>query len=152
MAELLRRSHSVGEASYHIQLTVAYRRPVFADPLVRTLARDYLLAAASRHGIAVAAVGFGPDHVHLFTVACKNHSAAQVANLLKGFSSRMLRLKHGDLFRSQLWGRKFWSGGYFYRTVGAVNAETVRHYVADQSHHWRAAEVKQSSLIEFAVS
>src|SRR3989344_4117655 len=68
---------------------------------------------------------------------CKNHSVVQVAKLLKGFSSRMMRKHHRDLFMDKLYGKKFWSGGYFYRTVGAINAETVQRYVEQsQSKHW----------------
>jgi REP element-mobilizing transposase RayT len=95
--ELIRSSHSVGEANYHIQITPAYRAPVFEDHAVRTLTRDYILAAAGKHSITVAAIGFGDDHCHVFTAACKNQSAAQVARLLKGFSSRMMRKHHRDL-------------------------------------------------------
>ena len=88
--ELIKSSHSVGEANYHMQFTPAYRQGVFVDPLVRILARDYILAAARNHRITVAAIGFGPDHCHVFTSRCKNHGAALVAQLLKGFSSRMM--------------------------------------------------------------
>ena len=63
--DLIRSSHSVGEANYHLLFTAAYRRPVFADPLTRILTRDYILAAAKRHGITVAAIGFGTDHCHV---------------------------------------------------------------------------------------
>jgi len=151
--ELIKSSHSVGEANYHIQITAAYRRPVFTDPATRTLTRDYLLAAARLHGIEIAAIGFGSDHVHLFTVNCKNHSAAQVAGLLKGFSSRMMRKNHRALFSHLIWGKKFWTGGYFYRTVGAVNAGTVKHYVAENQHdHWTANQGKQKKLLEFTAN
>ncbi len=125
--ELLSSSHAVGEANYHLQFTPAYRRHIFANDTVRILTRDYILSAARRQKITVAAIGFGPDHCHVFTNRSKNHSVAKVANILKGFSSRMMRKNHWDLFRSQLYGDKFWSSGYFYRTVGAVNADTVDH-------------------------
>ena len=146
--ELIRSSHSVGEANYHLQFTAAYRRQVFADPATRVLTRDYLLAGAARHGITVAAIGFGPDHVHLFTVGCKNHSPARAAAILKGFSSRMMRKNHRDLFSHLLWGRKFWTGGYFYRTVGAVNAATVERYVEEgQRKHWTQGSGRQTKLL-----
>ena len=151
--ELTISSHSVGEANYHHQFTVAYRRDVFADPETRILTRDYLLAAARLHGIQVAAIGFGTDHVHVFTIQCKNHGASQIANILKGFSSRMMRKNHRDLFIDKLWGKKFWTGGYFYRTVGAVNAATVRRYVAEgQDQHWTRKQGKQKRLLEFAAN
>ena len=147
----IRSSHSFGEANYHLQFTPAYRRQIFADDAVRTLTRDYILAAAASHRITVAAIGFGPDHCHVFTAACKNHSPARAAMLLKGFSSRMMRKNHKDLFSNLLRGRKFWSGGYFYRTVGAVNSDTVRRYVEEtQAKHWKVGPGKQSKLIEFS--
>ncbi len=155
--ELISGSHAVGEANYHLQFTPAYRREIFADRTVKTLTRDYILAAARNHKIAVAAIGFGPDHCHVFAINCKNFSPSKIANILKGFSSRMMRKNHWDLFRKDLYGRKFWSGGYFYRTVGAVNTETVKHYVAEsQQKHWQkftsesASHAVQQRLMQFA--
>ena len=151
--ELLRGSHSVGEANYHIQITPAFRKGIFADETTKILTRDYLLAAANRHRITVAAIGFGPDHCHVFTENCKNHGPAQVAKLLKGFSSRMMRKNHRDLFEGSLWGNKFWSSGYFYRTVGAVNAETVKRYVEQsQREHWTVETGIQKRLLEFTAN
>ena len=152
--ELVRSSHSVGEANYHIQLTPAYRRDIFANEVVRVLTRDYILMASKRHGISVAAIGFGPDHCHVFVVDCKNHSPSHVVKILKGFSSYMMRKNHWYLFRNKLWGNKFWSAGYFYRTVGAVNNVTINEYVKEsQSKHWNVRGLEtgmQRSLIEFA--
>jgi len=151
--ELIRSSHSVGEANYHLQFTPAYRRHIFEDKLTRILTRDYILAAAERHGITVAAIGFGPDHCHVFTSQCKNHGPARVARILKGFSSRMMRKHHRDLFSNQLYGKKFWTGGYFYRTVGAVNSFTVHKYVRDtQQKHWKISRGKQLQIMEFAAN
>ena len=150
--ELLSSSHSVGEANYHIQITPAYRQDIFANELVKILTKDYLLAAASRNKITIAAIGFGPDHVHIFCTNCKNHSAAQIAKLLKGFSSRMMRQHHNQLIVDKLYGKKFWSSGYFYRTVGAVNSMTVNRYVEQsQQKHWKK-EIRQSKLFEFTTN
>ena len=35
--ELIASAHAVGESNYHIQLTPAYRRDIFSDPLVAEL-------------------------------------------------------------------------------------------------------------------
>jgi putative transposase len=147
--ELISGSHSVGEANYHMGFTPAYRRPVFQNKEVWFFTRDYMVAAAKRHGITIRAVDSGPDHCHVFTAACKNHSPSQVAGILKGFSSFMMRKNHRELFAEALYGDKFWSGGYFYRTVGAVNVATVERYVKEsQSKHWTKAS-GQRKLIEF---
>ncbi|MFH1433199.1 MAG: transposase, partial [archaeon] len=76
----------------------------------------------------------------------------KVANILKGFSSRMMRKNHWNLFKKDLYGKKFWTSGYFYRTVGAVNSGTVGHYVKEsQKKHWdEEKNSKQHSLLEFA--
>ena len=151
--ELIRSSHSVGKANYHIQLTPAYRRDIFEEELVRILTRDYMLAAAARHGITITAIGFGPDHCHFFATGCKNHGPAQVAKLIKGFSSRMMRKHRRNLFGSELYGNKFWTGGYFYRTVGAINSETVKRYVEDsQRKHWKVSSGTQKNIIEFTAN
>jgi len=147
--ELISGSHSVGEANYHMGFTPAYRRPIFRNREVWVLTRDYMVAAAKRHGITIRAVDCAPDHCHVFTAACKNHSPSQVANILKGFSSYMMRKNHWELFADDLYGDKFWSGGYFYRTVGAVNAATVERYVKEsQRKHW-VKPSGQRKVLEF---
>jgi putative transposase len=151
--ELIRGNHSVGEANYHIQMTPAFRAGIFEDETTKILTRDYILAAARKHKIEVAAIGFGPDHCHVFTTNCKNYGPAEVAKLLKGFSSRMMRKHHRDLFAGDLWGDKFWTSGYFYRTVGAVNAETVKRYVEQsQREHWKVGTSVQKRLLEFTAN
>ena len=152
--ELLRSAHCVGESNLHLQLTPAFRCDVFEDALARILVRDYALAQARIKGFEIAAIGFGIDHVHMFITNWKNFSPAKLAQLLKGFTSRMMRKHHRDVIKKHLWGKKFWSGGYFYRTVGAVNAETVRRYV-DESQEYPvssselAAGAAQKKLLEF---
>lgn len=153
--ELVRGSHSVGEANLHLVLTPAYRRAIFADEGVRVLTRDYFLACVRMKGFAISAMGFGNDHVHLFITKWKNHSPAKLAQLLKGFTSRMMRAHHRSFFKMRLWGKKFWSAGYFYRTVGVVNASTVMRYVSQsQEYGVRESDLSssQTKLIEFSAS
>lgn len=147
--ELISGSHSVFEANYHIQLTPAYRCGVFADELIRVLTRDYLLVAGKKHDIKISAIGFGNDHIHLFVQGCKNTSLAEIVRILKGYSSYMMRKNHFDLIRGKLWGKKFWSSGYFARTVGTVNNQTVIHYVSE-SQEYKHEDRKQSKIIEFS--
>lgn len=48
----------------------------------------------------------------------------------------------------KLWDQKFWSSGYFYRTVGAVTAETVKKYIKEgQTKHWNEREAKQQKTL-----
>ena len=154
MANELRSSgHTVGESNLHLQFTPAYRRDIFADPMVRELTVAYVVEKAQELGVHIGAIECGPDHLHAFVMGWKRYAISDLARQLKGYSSYMMRRGHAKLFEEKLWGDKFWSGGYFYRTVGAVNAETVKRYVAEgQEKHWKEASSKaQSTLLNYAV-
>jgi putative transposase len=147
--EMLRSAHSVGESNLHLQFTPAYRRDVFSQEIVRILTRDYILAASKRMKIEILAIGFGDDHVHVFIRNWKNFSIVAAAKRLKGFSSRMMRKHHFELFCAKLYKKKFWSAGYFYRTVGVVNASTVERYVKESQQYSYEKSDAQKKLIEF---
>jgi len=92
-------------------------------------------------GIIASVVNFGPDHARLFLNGWKNYSIGCIAQHLKGYSSYMMRKNHRHLFASELWGGKFWSGGCFYRTVGAVTSESVAYYIENsQKEHWNVLD------------
>jgi REP element-mobilizing transposase RayT len=65
----------------------------------------------------------------------------------------MMRKHHRDLLIGDLWGDRFWTGGYFYRTVGAVNSKTVHKYVEhSQSKHWTVNSGVQKQVFEFTAN
>src|SRR3989344_4112127 len=149
MANELRSSgHTVGETNLHLQFTPAYRRAICADKLVRELAVAYVLQRAKTMKVTISAIECGPDHLHLFVQDWKNWKIPVLAGQLKTYSSRMMRKGHRYMFADQLWGKKFWSGGYFHRTVGAVNASTVKRYILEgQRKHWVEEEQKQQKTL-----
>ena len=153
MANELRASgHTVGETNLHLQFTPAYRRDIFADDLVRELTVAYILQRAKEMKVDIAAIECGPDHLHLFVKNLKNWKIPVLAGSLKSYSSRLMRKGHNLLFVDKLWGEKFWSAGYFHRTVGAVTAETIKKYILEgQKKHWKEFEAKkQTTLLRYA--
>ena len=150
--ELRHSSHTVGETNLHLQFTPAYRRDIFRDPLARELTIAYLVERAQQLKVKVAAIDCGPDHIHLFVEDWKNYAIKDLARELKMHSSRKMRKGHSYLFDKKLWGGKFWSAGYFYRTVGVVTAETVRRYVKEsQKKHWEQRQAApQKTLLSYA--
>ena len=90
--------------------------------------------------VAIVAYNYGPDHLHLFVANVRGVSEIELVRQIKGYSSYKMRKHFSYLFRSKLWGKKFWSEGHFYRSVGAVNKETMKHYIEDcQDKHWTRA-------------
>jgi len=150
--ELVSSAHSVGEANLHLVFTPAYRRPVFADPQVRELTIGFLLNKALAMSVHITAIEAGPDHIHLFVTGWRRYAPAELVRQLKGYVAHMMRRYFLPLFQHLLWGPKFWTGGYFYRTVGAVNAETVKRYIEeDQEKHWVEERARQQqTLIAYA--
>lgn len=141
--ELVRTTSTVGESNLHLQITPAYRRDIFRDEEVEHLTRAYMHEKLEQLKIAVLAEDCGPDHWHLFLANWKNYSIPKIAQYVKDYSSYMMRKHHWHLFRNKLWGNKFWTEGYFYRTVGVVNKETMQRYIEQsQSKHWHKVDAR----------
>ena len=154
--EIKKDSHCVGECNFHYQFTPAYRKPIFSIDKVRELTRAYLFAEAEKLDIIIITAEFGPDHLHIFVANCKNYTASELAQKFKGSISYIMRKNHKKLFEHMLWGEKFWTSGYFYRSIGQASSEAVRFYIEhSQAKHWEVVDYefyqysKQASLSQF---
>ena len=138
ICQLVKSAHSLGEFNAHLILTPAYRRDIFRDLQVSELTAAYLMQQAQDLGVRIAAIEFGTDHVHLFIENWRRYAPAKLVQLFKGYVSYQMRKGHKYLFEGKLWGDKFWSSGYFFRTVGAVSSDTVKRYITEsQTKHWK---------------
>ena len=91
--------------------------------------------------IILLAAECGIDHAHIFLASWKNYTIPYIAQQIKGFSAYMMRKYHKGLIVNKLWGKKFWSEGYFYRTVGVVTKESTKFYIErSQKKHWKALD------------
>ena len=129
--ELVASSNAVGESNFHIQLTPAYRQDIFWNDQVAELTLAYILEKLHQLKVKMLGYGFGPDHLHLFLSNVRFVSEIELVRQIKGYSSYMMRRHFSELFKTKLYGKKFWSEGHFYRSVGAVNKETMQHYVEE---------------------
>ena len=72
------------------------------------------------------------DHVHLFLSAPPRYSPAEIVQIIKTISAKMVFKRFPEV-KKQLWGREFWSDGYFVRSVGdKVTSEVIRRYIRYQ--------------------
>lgn len=84
----------------------------------------------TQQGLQLLAVETDLAHVHAFVSAPPRWSPAQLANLLKGHTSKYLRERFPYLKR--LCGPdQLWTQAYYVGTVGQVSAETIRRYIQD---------------------
>lgn len=146
--ELIKSSHAVGESNFHIQLTPAYRQDIFVDEQVAELTLAFIIEKLNECKVVLLGYGFGPEHLHLFLANVRFVSEAELTRKIKGYSSYKMRKHFKNLFSDKLWGKKFWTEGHFYRSVGAVNYETMKQYVEEsQQKHWEKKQIKQEQAI-----
>lgn len=131
-------AHSKGLSPAHFQFTPAHRRDIFTDDEVKSEIIDNFRKDAEKLGVSIEAMGFGPDHVHPYLKRWKNHAIPKLAQQFKGHSSRVAGDKHRDRIEAKLWGKKFWTSGYFFETVGRIKPGDIEWYVfKGQQKHWK---------------
>ena len=139
--ELIVSSGAVGESNFHIQLTPAYRQDIFTDERIAELTLAYIPEKLAELKVIIVAYNYGPDHLHLFVANVRFVSEVELVRQIKGYSSYKIRKHFKLLLKGKLWGKKFWSEGHFYRSVGAVNKETMKHCIEEcQDKHWQKIE------------
>ena len=124
---LSHQSHSVGQNAFHFVWKPKYSWDVFKFPWMQKDCETILREAAERYGCFIHALNVQPDHVHLFVELPASLSVSKALQLFKGYSSYKLFAKHKWL-RSYFRKGHFWSPGKFFRSVGNVTAETIKHY------------------------
>jgi putative transposase len=127
-------SHGFGQSQYHVVLTPYKRFKMFGRADIRMQLARIFFTIAERHGFQLKAYEIMKDHVHLFIGIRPSQSIATVLQYLKGGSSYELRKvfpELGGYHRCRLWSK-----GKFYRPIGEVNEETIKHYIeSSQSKH-----------------
>jgi len=94
--------------------------------------KEIFVEIAERYGFEIDTMEVKEDHVHLFLTAPPRYSPAAVVQILKSISAKKV-FKEFPEVKKQLWGREFWSDGYFVRSVGdKVTSEVIRRYIRYQ--------------------
>ncbi|HET8687864.1 MAG TPA: IS200/IS605 family transposase [Methanosarcina sp.] len=151
--ELRSFSHGYGQITYHIVLAPKYRLKIFYNKRVKKDCESIFKNICAEKGYRIHAMEVVEDHVHLFLEFHPSTSLSKVIQNLKGGSSyRMFKL-HPEL-REKYWGGSLWSSGKFYRSIGNVTADTIRHYINDsqgkQKKEIRSSRKKKSGQMKIS--
>jgi putative transposase len=115
--------------AYHFVWIPKYRRKVLTGE-VQKATKELLAECCERHGFVLLALETDLDHVHIFVSAPPRYSPAEIANLLKGYSSRYLRARFPHL--KKVCGKDhLWTQAYYVGTAGTVSAEIIRRYISE---------------------
>lgn len=123
-------AHSRGQSAYHLVLVPKYRRKAFAREDISGCLERYLVALCRQRGWQLYALMVMPDHVHIFLELPPSVSVSEAFQVLKGKSSYELFRMFPEL--RYMFPRGLWSDGKFFRSVGAVTAPVIEHYIHHQ--------------------
>jgi putative transposase len=139
-------SHGFGQSQYHVVLAPYKRYKMFGRADIRMELARIFFSIAGRHNFDLKALEIMKEHVHLFINIRPSQSIAKVMQYLKGGSSHELRKlfpELGGYHRCRLW-----SAGKYYRPIGEVNEETIKHYIeSSQSKHHKETRMPGAWLL-----
>lgn len=124
-------SHSTYNINYHIVWIPKYRKPILHHERVKEVLEAILRGQSESREWTVLALEINPDHIHLFISVPPIWSPSEVVNILKGNTSRQLRLVFP--FLRKVVKKHLWATGYYISTAGYVSQEQVRRYIEEQS-------------------
>ena len=115
------------QTGYHLVWIPKYRKKVLVGKVQKEL-KTLIHTCADKHGFSIIAVETDIDHVHVFVSAPPRFSPAWLANLLKGYTARMLREKF-PVLKKKCGRDRLWTSAYYVGTVGQVSSETIIRYI-----------------------
>jgi putative transposase len=126
--EYTHEQHTVHLIVYHIIWCPKRRRKVLQGRVAERL-EQLIHEVVNENAWEVIQVAIQPDHVHLFIHSNPYTRPSDIARLMKGRSSHVLREKFPHLKRMP----SLWTRSTFYSTAGHVSAETIQQYIERQS-------------------
>lgn len=122
--------HSTWNLNYHFVWIPKYRKPVLGHPKLKYVLEQILRGQAESREWIPLALEIQPDHIHYFLSVPPVWCPSEVINMLKGNSSRQIRLCFPYL-KKMMW-KSLWAKGYYVSTAGYISQEQVRRYIEEQ--------------------
>lgn len=115
--------------AYHIVWIPKYRKRIIDEDIECRL-KVILYEKSQTMNIRIVAIECMPDHLHLFIKSNTNYPVSFIVNVLKGFSSYILRKEFKYLRKN----KNLWAPGYFCETIGNITEQTVIKYINNQKN------------------
>jgi len=126
--DYIHEQHTVHLVIYHIIWCPKRRRKVLVGP-VRDRLETLIREVVDEHGWQIIELAIQPDHVHLFIRSNPYTLPTDIARLIKGRSSPILREEFPHLLRMP----SLWTRSTFYSTAGNVSSDIIQKYIEKQS-------------------
>jgi putative transposase len=123
-------SHTVYDIKYHLVWITKYRKPVLRGEIAKHL-RELVRQTCATLDVEIVSGHVALDHVHLLVSVPPQLAVSQLAQRLKGRTSRLMLESFSELSR-QFWGRHLWARGYFVASSGNVTDDIIKQYIEAQ--------------------
>lgn len=129
-SKYIHKSHNVSVLMYHFVFPAKYRQLVFskADDTMK----EICLEIEKRYEVHFLEIGTDKEHVHFLIQSVPRKSVSKIIRIVKSIIARKVFHIHPEV-KEKLWGREFWTDGYFVNTVSKFGDETnISKCVLDQ--------------------
>jgi putative transposase len=123
-----RERHSVTDLKTHLVCVTKYRKPVFNDDGLKLIEESFK-TVATKMNFQILEFNGEADQVHALIEYPPKLSISQIANALKGVSSR----RYGQAGNKKPHKEALWSPSYFAVSVGGAPLEVLKRYINNQS-------------------
>ena len=130
MIDYRHSAHAVYDIKYHVIWVTKYRYKVMRGRVAER-ARKLIRQICQAREVVIVRGAISPDHIHMLLSVPPQLALAKVVQYIKGRASRLLQAEFPELGK-RYWGQHLWARGYFCATVGAVDEETIKHYIESQ--------------------
>ncbi len=130
MARYWTGGHTKHRLQVHLVWIPKYRKRVLRGKIVSRL-KKLLYEACKLNQWWIGELNIQDNHVHILMQIKPSETVAEVVQILKGGTSRVIRKEFPEL-EEFLWGDSFWADGYFAESVGKVDEEVIRKYIKTQ--------------------
>ena len=120
--------HNVHLVVNHLIWCPKRRRKVLVGAIKARL-EQLMREVASEHGCSFLELAIQPDHVYVFLRGDPYTAPSDIARLMKGRSSRVLREEFPELLKLP----SLWTQSFFVSTAGNVSHEIIQRYIERQS-------------------
>ena len=125
--------HTRWNCTYHIVFIPKYRRRVMYGEIAEDV-REIIKKLCEMNQVALISGAVCGDHVHIYVAIPPKLSVSDFMSYLKGKSALMLFDRHPE-YRQRNSGRQYGPRGYYVSTVGNVNEDTIKKYIAEQQEN-----------------
>ena len=131
MVSHILKSHNKNLLIFHLVCPVKYRRKIFTEENQKSL-KSICLELGIRYEYIFLEIGIDEDHVHFLIQTVPNVLISAMVKTVKSITARLMFERHPEV-KTFLWGRQFWTDGYYINTVGQYgNLQMIENYVKKQ--------------------